>query len=103
MIAKTAERTAERPPEDRRRSKRTPNVGKAFIASPTATNPEDRLEATAVDISRHGVRFALPSAIPESAFYVIELTMGTQKIKAEIQVISCLRNGDHYEVGAEFC
>ena len=89
---------------DRRRSPRTPHVAEAWIASPTATNPEERIEVTSMNLSRHGVGFELARAIPENTFYVIEIGMGEQRIVSEIRIVSCAKS-DHgsWEVGAEFC
>ena len=91
------------PASERRRSERKSNVGKAQISSPTATSSEDRLTASGVNISRHGVCFSLEKPIPEDAFYLIDVMMGTQKMNAEIQIITCRKNGDRYDIGAEFC
>ena len=89
---------------DRRRSPRTPHVAEAWISSPTATSAEERIEVTSMNLSRHGVGFALARAIAENTFYVMEIGMGEQRLVSEIRIISC-RKSDHgtWEVGAEFC
>ena len=76
----------------------------AWIISPTATTTAERVEVTSVNISRHGVCFSLARAIPEGAFYVIEVLMGEQKIVSEIRVVDCRKDtAGRYDVGAEFC
>ena len=97
---------ASTPPEkDRRRSGRKPEVLHAWICSPTATNPaEERQEVTAVNLSRHGVAFALHHPVPTGAFYAMEIGMGRQKVVSEVRIISCRKAENHrFEVGAEFC
>jgi PilZ domain len=89
---------------ERRRSPRTPHVAEAWISSPTATNPDERIEVTSMNLSRHGVGFELAKPIPEHTFYAIEIGMGDQRLISEIRIVSC-RKSDHgtWEVGAEFC
>jgi hypothetical protein len=91
-------------PKDRRRSDRTPKVLDAWICSPTATDPAGEREVvTAVNLSRHGVAFALEHSVPTGAFYVIEISMGGQKVLSEVRIISCRKGEDgRFEVGAEF-
>jgi hypothetical protein len=92
------------PPKDRRRSQRKEHVVEAWIVSPTATKPSERVEVTSVNVSRHGVCFSLARAIPVGAFYLIEVLMGEQKITSEIRVIDCRKDpAGRYDVGAEFC
>src|SRR3954463_13027370 len=89
---------------DRRRSARVPHVCESWISSPTATDPEDKQEVTAVNISRHGVGFELAKAMPVGAFYVIEIGVGEQRLRSEVRLVSCKRNeAGMFEVGAEFC
>lgn len=90
--------------KDRRRSDRTPKVLDAWICSPTATDPaEEREVVTAVNLSRHGVAFALEHSVPTGAFYIIEFSMGGQKVVSEVRIISCRKAEDgRFEVGAEF-
>jgi hypothetical protein len=88
---------------DRRRSLRKPHVAEAWVASPTATRPDDRLEVTALNLSRHGVAFEVPKALPEGSFYVVEIGVGDQRLSSEIRIISCRKVEGIYEVGAEFC
>jgi len=89
---------------DRRRSLRTPHVAEAWICSPTATRPEEKIEVTAINLSRHGVAFEIPAALATSQFYVMEIGVGDQRLVSEVRIISCRKaeNGA-YEVGAEFC
>ena len=89
---------------DRRRSPRAPHVAEAWISSPTATNPQDRIEVTSMNLSRHGIGFELARSIPENTFYTIEIAMADQRLNSEIRIVSC-RKSDHgtWEVGAEFC
>jgi hypothetical protein len=92
------------PAKDRRRSERKQHMVEAWIISPTATTTAERVEVTSVNISRHGVCFSLARAIPEGAFYVIEVLMGEQKIVSEIRVVDCRKDtAGRYDVGAEFC
>ena len=41
-----------------------PHVAEAWVASPTATRADDRLEVTALNLSRHGVAFEVPRHCP---------------------------------------
>ena len=88
---------------DRRRSTRKPHVAEAWVASPTATDPDDKLEVTALNLSRHGVAFELPKPLPEGAFYIMEIGVGDQRLSSEVRIISCRKVEGVYEVGAEFC
>ena len=89
---------------DRRRSLRKPHVAEAWICSPTATRPEEKVEVTAINLSRHGVAFEIPKNLPTDTFYVMEVGVGDQRLVSEVRIISCRKaeNGN-YEVGAEFC
>lgn len=92
------------PRKERRRSERKQQVVEAWIKSPTATDPTERLEVKALNISRHGLAFSVPTALPEGAFYAIEVLMGEQKIASEIQIVTCRRkSSEQFDVGAEFC
>jgi len=91
--------------EERRRSVRYPRVADAWIWSPTADDPvEQRLEVTAVNLSRHGVAFDLDRPIASGSFQMIEIALGEQRLVSEIRIVSCrkLDNGQ-FEVGAAFC
>ena len=101
--AKSAPGRGDRTGEDRRRSTRKPHVAEAWVASPTATSPDDRLEVTALNLSRHGVAFEVPKSLPEGAFYVVVIGVGDQRLSSEVRIISCRQVGAAYEVGAEFC
>ena len=88
---------------DRRRSMRAPHVAESWVVSPTATSPDERVEVTSLNLSRHGVAFEVAEPLPEGAFYVIEIGVGDQRLCSEVRIISCRRNGAIYEVGSEFC
>src|SRR5688572_28262018 len=102
----TATRPSDAPhaKSERRRCPRTAHVAEAWITSPTATSPDERIDVTSMNLSRHGVGFELARAIPEGTFYVIEIGMGDQRLTSEIRIVSCQKS-DHgtWEVGAEFC
>jgi hypothetical protein len=89
---------------DRRRSTRKPLLAEAWIASPTATSPQERIEVTTLNLSRHGVAFELARPIPEHTFYNIEIAMGDQRLVSEIKIVTCQKT-DHgtWQIGAEFC
>jgi len=90
--------------KDRRRSERKPLVVEAWLSSPTATDPGDREEVMSVNFSRHGVAFDRRAALPVGTFHILDITMGLQKMRSEIRVMTCrpLPNGT-FEIGAEFC
>jgi hypothetical protein len=89
---------------DRRRSERRPYIIEAWISSPTAKSAEDRLVATSVNISRHGVAFEIESELPIHAYHVIEIGYGDQRLVSEIRTVSCRKApSGNFEVGAEFC
>jgi hypothetical protein len=91
-------------PFNRRRSDRKPHVAEAWIASPTATTPDDRAEVSSLNISRHGVAFESNRPMPVDTFFVIEIGVGDQRLCSEVRIISCRKNdAGAYEVGAEFC
>lgn len=89
--------------DERRRSQREPYVAEASLASPTAKDPADRIEVSALNISRHGIAFELPKSIPTGAFYVLQLGMGPQRMKSEVQIVSCRSGNGTFHVGAKFC
>lgn len=90
--------------KDRRRSQRKPMVVEAWISSPTATDPEDRDEVKAVNLSRHGLAFDHQHPLPLGTFHVVDIALGTQRIRCEIRIICCRKLGNGmYELGAEFC
>jgi hypothetical protein len=78
-------------------------VAEAWVSSPTATRADDRVEVTALNLSRHGVAFEVPTPLPEGSFYIVEVGVGEQRLSSEIRIISCRKVGGVYEVGAEFC
>jgi hypothetical protein len=89
---------------ERRRSARTPHLMQAWVFSPTATRDEDRREVQALNLSRHGVGFELPTAMPVDSFFMVEIGVGEQRLRSEVRIISCKKNGaGAFEVGAEFC
>ena len=88
---------------DRRRSARTPQICEAWLSSPTATDPSDRVEVTTLNMSRHGVAFEIPVAIPTGAFYLLRCGVGNQKITTEIRILSCRHGDESFQIGAEFC
>lgn len=89
---------------DRRRSLRKPHIAEAWIVSPTATRPEEKIEVTSMNLSRHGVGFELPNPLAQASFYVMEIAVGEQRLLSEVRIISCRKlEGGTYEVGAEFC
>lgn len=88
---------------ERRRSQRKPYVAEASLASPTAKDPADRIEVSALNISRHGIAFELPISIPTGVFYVLHLGVGPQRMKSEVQIISCRAGNGSFHVGAKFC
>ena len=104
MSAPGTHPSAAQPLLDRRRSHRKPHLAQAFIASPTATNPAERIEVATLNLSRHGVAFELARPVPEHTFYNIEIAMGDQRLLSEIKIISCQKT-DHgaWQIGAEFC
>ncbi len=89
--------------DERRRSDRKPYVAEAWLASPTATDPADRIEVSALNVSRHGIAFELPVAIPTGVFYVLQIGMGPQRLVTEVRIISCRAGDASFHVGAEFC
>lgn len=90
--------------KDRRRSERRPLVVEAWLSSPTATDPMDRQEVMSVNVSRHGVAFDRREALPVGTFHLIDLSMGEQRMRCEVRVMSCRKiDGGLFEIGAEFC
>jgi hypothetical protein len=90
--------------KDRRRSERTPLVVEAWLCSPTATDPGDGEEVMSVNVSRHGVAFDRRAALPVGTFHILDITMGLQRMRSEIRVMTCRQLPDGaFEIGAEFC
>jgi hypothetical protein len=89
--------------EERRRSPRKPHVMEAWISSPTAKDRSQRVEVTAIDLSRHGVSFNSITPMPVRAYFIIEIGLGQQNIVCEVRTITCqaIENG-LFRVGAEF-
>jgi len=88
---------------ERRRSSRLPHTCEAWLSSPTATDPADRVEVTTLNLSRHGVCFEIPVPIPTGAFYVLRVGVGPQKINSEIRILFCRPGDESFQIGAEFC
>jgi len=89
---------------NRRRSERKPHVADAYVYSPTATDPDDRLEARSINLSRHGVSFEMTRPLASNTFYMIQLDLGAQHLETEVRIISCRKiSQNSYQVGAEFC
>ena len=89
---------------ERRRCERRPYICEAFIISPTAVDQSERIEVTAVNLSRTGVAFDCTEPLPKKAYYVIEIGMGEQRLISEVCIVSCrpIEEGI-YQVGAKFC
>jgi hypothetical protein len=95
--------TIARDQAERRRSPRKPHMIEAWISSPTRTRDTDRLEATAIDLSKHGVAFDTTVAIPIHTYYVIEIGFGDQRLCCEIRTVTCRPAGPKlFHIGAEF-
>ena len=88
---------------ERRRSPREPYIIESFLSSPTAPRNAPRIEATSVNLSRHGVGFETLRPLPVDAFYSLEIGFGAQRLVTEVRIVSC-RETDHdnYAIGAEF-
>jgi len=105
-VASSADRSSSAPVHtgtNRRRSERTPHAAEAWLSSPTATDPADRVEVATLNLSRHGVAFELQSRIPTGAYYILRFNLGSQKITSEIRILSCRAGDESFRVGAEFC
>jgi hypothetical protein len=90
--------------ENRRRSPRRPYVIEAWVSSPTAVDESERMEATAVNLSRHGICFDMKQDLPVGCFYTIEVGMGEQRLIAEVRIISCRQVTEKtWTIGAAFC
>jgi hypothetical protein len=89
---------------ERRRSKRTPQVVEAWLASPTASDPNDREEVMAVNLSRHGIAFEHHRELPIGTYHIIDVAIGTQQLRTEVRIRNCRqREQDRFDIGAEFC
>jgi hypothetical protein len=86
---------------ERRRSKRSPHVVEAFIASPTS--PAERVAVTSVNVSRHGVAFVSPTPVPVGTFHQIDLRLGEQSMRCEVKISHCRQTDAGYDVGGAFC
>ena len=86
--------------DNRRRSARTPHIAEAWISSPSASTPDDKVEVTSLNISRHGVAFENTQPLALGAFYVIEVGVGEQRLCSEIRIFSCRENAGFYDIGA---
>jgi hypothetical protein len=105
-VAASTEQSSKTPAKserNRRRSERTPHTSEAWLSSPTATDPADKVEVTTLNLSRHGVAFELQGPIPTGAFYLLRFNLGTQKVCTEIRILSCRPGDESFRIGAEFC
>jgi PilZ domain len=87
---------------ERRRSNRTAHTCEAWLSSPTATDPSDRVEVTTLNFSRHGVCFEIPVKVPTGAYYILRFGIDSQKINSEIRILSCRPGDESFKIGAEF-
>jgi hypothetical protein len=87
---------------ERRRSNRTTHNCEAWLSSPTATDPGDRVEVTTLNFSRHGVCFEIPVQVPTGAYYILRFAIDAQKINSEIRILSCRPGDESFKIGAEF-
>ncbi len=95
---------AESEHDNRRRSAREPYVIQAWVSSPTASPDEAPLEALAVNLSRHGIRFDMKAPLPVGCFYMIEVGLGDHRIHTEIRIVSCRQvDTNRHSIGATFC
>ncbi|HSU67642.1 MAG TPA: hypothetical protein VLJ39_12275, partial [Tepidisphaeraceae bacterium] len=74
------------PQPERRRSSRKPHVSEAFLSSPTGGR---KIEVSSVDVSRHGVRLCVGSAIAAGIYQRLESGTGEQQTVREIHILSC--------------
>ncbi len=91
---------------ERRRSERRPYVIEAWVCLPTESGEDQRIEVISMDLSRHGVGLAVPVELTPGQFHVVEIGFGSQRLIAEIRVVSCrlLELGEGlFQIGAEFC
>jgi len=72
--------------EERRRSQRRPHIVEAFLSSPTGGN---RLEGTAIDLSKHGIALDVNRPIATGTFQRLEMGAGPQKTVREVRILSC--------------
>lgn len=90
--------------ENRRRSQRQPRTAEAWVYSPTSTDPDERLKAATVNLSRTGVAFEIDHSLPTGAYFRIDIHLGDQRISSEIHIVSCRAvTSRQWVVGAEFC
>jgi hypothetical protein len=90
--------------ENRRRSVRRPYAIDMWVWSPTAVDDDDKIQANAVNLSRHGVRFESAEPLAVGCFYIVELGMGEQKLTSEVRIVSCRQTGTaKHSIGAAFC
>lgn len=105
MSSATSAETGSKPnseTRERRRSSRTPHTCEAWLSSPTATDPADRVEVTTLNLSRHGVCFEIPVPVPTGAYYILRVGVGPQKLNSEIRILSCRPGDESFKIGAEF-
>jgi hypothetical protein len=88
---------------ERRRSQRRDHIIEAYVSSPTATPLDPHIEATSVNLSRHGVGFETLTPLPINSYFNLQIGYDDQTIVTEVRVVSCSKT-DHgnYYIGAEF-
>jgi PilZ domain len=85
---------------ERRRSPRKGNIIEGWLSP---YDSPDRTEVTTFDLSRHGVSFDSPAAIPVGAQFIYEIGFGEQTLVCDIRVVSCKPSGDKiWHIGAKF-
>ena len=90
--------------ENRRRSVRRTYAEAAWISSADAVDEGETLDATTVNLSRHGVRFDIHQPLPLGGCYRIELATSDQKLNNEIRIVSSQPTSTgRFSIGAAFC
>jgi PilZ domain len=88
---------------ERRRSPRNPHSMEARVSSPTSKTPTDGIDASCINLSRHGVAFEVDKPLPVDAYYLITIGLGAQRMIGEVRSVSCRKTkSGRFEVGAEF-
>jgi hypothetical protein len=91
---------------ERRRSAREPFFVEAFVWPPDIDpkrRDAEKIEVSAVNLSRHGIAFDVDRPLPEGTDYLIEVGVGSQTMTCEVRTVSCVMIAEGlYEVGAEF-
>ena len=88
---------------ERRRSPRIHHIMETYVSSPTASPDEPRMEATSVNLSRHGIGFETIEPLAINAYYMLEIGLDDQRLEVEVRVVSCNKTDhENYYIGAEF-